>query len=402
MLFNSINWLLIQATLFIVCDAISLWKPNYLDVTPQNIPDTPTTSNTQDDTPTMLGITGRELINHLKSNINGYTGSRIFTGKKDKVSVLYDNLAKYLELSNGEDVKRHTSCQPERSIVAKLTRDVTIIPNVHSHNDYWRNLPLLEAIASGVTSVEADVWLKDNNTGLAVGHDKIYLGDDSNDYLQDLYLHPLKQMLDEVNCNLEAGSPLSGVFYNNPDQTLYLYIDFKSSDSSATYQVLREYLAPMIDRGYLTFYDTSKKSVIYGPVTIILTGNYPLDIGSDSYKPRIYTFLDAPLEDIVNRKDDFIANQVSLIASASMIELLMTCRSFPESQPNVLRFHELDAQDFLCLKGHIENAHNLGLQTRIWGVPQWPIESRLFLWKKQWELGVDFLNVDDLQGITEF
>ncbi|GLB36231.1 hypothetical protein LshimejAT787_0305190 [Lyophyllum shimeji] len=37
-----------------------------------------------------------------------------------------------------------------------------IVPKqIHSHNDYWRDVPLLTALSFGVASVEADVWLVD-------------------------------------------------------------------------------------------------------------------------------------------------------------------------------------------------------------------------------------------------
>ena len=47
------------------------------------------------------------------------------------------------------------------------TRDVTPIP-CHSHNDYWRRVPFWDAIHWGCTSVEADVWLFDDE--LFVGY----------------------------------------------------------------------------------------------------------------------------------------------------------------------------------------------------------------------------------------
>ncbi|KAL8947372.1 MAG: hypothetical protein Q9222_006338 [Ikaeria aurantiellina] len=41
-----------------------------------------------------------------------------------------------------------------------FSRDITPIP-CHSHNDYWRRVPLYDALAAGCTGVEADVWLDD-------------------------------------------------------------------------------------------------------------------------------------------------------------------------------------------------------------------------------------------------
>ena len=46
------------------------------------------------------------------------------------------------------------------------TRDVVPIP-CHSHNDYWRRVPVFDAIHWGCTGIEADVWLFD---------DELYVG----------------------------------------------------------------------------------------------------------------------------------------------------------------------------------------------------------------------------------
>ncbi|KAK5278230.1 hypothetical protein LTR40_009410, partial [Exophiala xenobiotica] len=38
-----------------------------------------------------------------------------------------------------------------------------IIPKpIHSHNDYWRDIPFYSALSVGCVSVEADVWLYNN------------------------------------------------------------------------------------------------------------------------------------------------------------------------------------------------------------------------------------------------
>lgn len=42
------------------------------------------------------------------------------------------------------------------------TRDIIPIP-CHSHNDYWRRIPVFDAIHWGCTSIEADVWLFDDD-----------------------------------------------------------------------------------------------------------------------------------------------------------------------------------------------------------------------------------------------
>ena len=49
-----------------------------------------------------------------------------------------------------------------------FSRDI-VPKKCHSHNDYWRPVPLYSALAAGCTSVEADVWLAENGE-LLVSH----------------------------------------------------------------------------------------------------------------------------------------------------------------------------------------------------------------------------------------
>lgn len=39
---------------------------------------------------------------------------------------------------------------------------------IHSHNDYWRDVPVYEALSHGVRSIEADVWLNPKDQRLYV------------------------------------------------------------------------------------------------------------------------------------------------------------------------------------------------------------------------------------------
>ena len=75
------------------------------------------------------------------------------------------------------------------------TRDVLPIPG-HSHNDYWRKVPLFDAIHCGCTSVEADVWYFDGEEELFVGHNTASLT--RNRTFRSLYVDPLVDLLDSM------------------------------------------------------------------------------------------------------------------------------------------------------------------------------------------------------------
>jgi hypothetical protein len=75
------------------------------------------------------------------------------------------------------------------------TRDVLPIP-CHSHNDYWRRVPLFDAIHWGCTGVEADVWLFNDQDELLVGHSSSSLSPTRT--LRSLYVDPLVDLLDKM------------------------------------------------------------------------------------------------------------------------------------------------------------------------------------------------------------
>lgn len=85
---------------------------------------------------------------------------------------------------------------------AELTHNV-VPRQCHSHNDYWRHVPLYEALHYGCTSVEADIWFMDMNdedeSDLYVGHSLRSLRHRRT--LRSLYIDPLISILDTLNFN---------------------------------------------------------------------------------------------------------------------------------------------------------------------------------------------------------
>ena len=144
---------------------------------------------------------------------------------------------------------------------ADFTRHVVPVP-VHSHNDYLRRVPLYQAIYCGCTGVEADVWLWDDD--LFVGHTTRSLTPHRT--FRSLYVDPLLDMLDRRNAGNETSA---GVFDRDPGQTLVLVVDFKT-DGRATWPFVVDQLAPLRDRGYLSYFDGD--AVVRRPVTVVATG----------------------------------------------------------------------------------------------------------------------------------
>ena len=95
---------------------------------------------------------------------------------------------------------------------------------LHSHNDYWRTRPLLDALAAGCISVEADVFAVDGR--LAVAHDRKDIRRERT--LRSMYLEPLAEVV-----------RARGRIYPEDPRPLYLVIDLKSGWGE-TAPVLRE------------------------------------------------------------------------------------------------------------------------------------------------------------------
>jgi len=159
-----------------------------------------------------------------------------------------------------------------------LAQNLEIIPqgekfyfkNAHSHNDYYRTRPLLDAIDNGMGSIEADTYyiefaITDDQGNLRVMKD-LYIAHDwdeitgDSDYktkgsLRELYLNPL----------YEIYMTNEGMIYNTPQETVLLHVDFKTS-TDKTWNLLQSILKGY--PGLFTTYDRNSTEVIQCPVTV--------------------------------------------------------------------------------------------------------------------------------------
>ncbi|CDH13409.1 probable Altered inheritance of mitochondria protein 6 [Zygosaccharomyces bailii ISA1307] len=348
-----------------------------------------------------LGVTGGKLLDFFQEHLLELPEH--IESSSPRISLYYDAFKNYLY--GPGDNARPVNCHPDRSIVAKLTRDVQPIP-VHSHNDYWRDLPLFEGIAYGAVSTEADVWLvhspslADGVTSedviLAVGHNEVFL-DPVHRTLDQLYTVPLKTMLDQVNCR---EGHRGGLFYDSPENTLFFYIDFKSEDNVLTYKLLMDnYMKPLADAGYLTYYDLHNNELVWNQVTVVLTGDFPKDLNIVDNGNADRGYYNTGKRHVFQEADILdptaLDTNASVVSTASYSRLLEKCGS---SDKEVLSQGQLSSATVKCIRSYIEKSHDAGLKTRIWGAPNWPKNLAVNVWTQQVkELEVDILNVDDLK-----
>ena len=226
-----------------------------------------------------------------------------------------------IDLSLGNPVLRERGTPTPSSSISKFpeTAGVTPIP-CHSHNDYLREHPLIDALSNGCISVEADIWQEgDMKDDLRVGHAKKSLKDDRT--LKTLYINPIIQRLQAANGEKRTIPNLqgqwNGMFAMKSNQTLVLLIDFKTGNE-ATWSTLMNALKPFRDGGWLSHWDLRRQHFQPGPITMVASGASTLDevmrqTFGNSTSLRRDIFLDAPLANLgsdnqYNRSNSYYAS----------------------------------------------------------------------------------------------
>lgn len=238
--------------------------------------------------------------------------------------------------------------------------DTVPLKQAHSHNDYLRRQPLIEALNYGFCSVEADIHIV--NGDLLVAHDLDKCKPEKN--LTNLYLKPLFEQVKKNN----------GHVYTTPSE-FWLLIDIKS-DPENTYQILKEQLKPY--KTFLTRIENSK--LIEGAVTIIISGSVPRET-IEAEKER-YVFIDGRLPDLDTNPLPVLVPWIS------------------NSWTSIFSWKgkgEIPEQELNRLKEIISKAHKQGRKVRFWGAPQ-----TQECWEILYREGVDFLNTDFPNRLSEF
>ncbi|KAF2021401.1 hypothetical protein BU24DRAFT_417064 [Aaosphaeria arxii CBS 175.79] len=286
-----------------------------------------------------------------------------------------------------QNILKNTDNSNKYRYPTDLTRGIIPKP-FHSHNDYWRDVPFYSGLSWGAISTEADVWLI--NETLYVGHEISALTTART--LSSLYIEPILDTLHRQNPSTAFTQfPTSnGVFDTSSGQTLYLFIDFKTAGPE-TFSAVQAALEPLQKGKWLTTSDG--KSLTTRPVTVIGTGNTPLDLVR-SQNPR-FIFYDAPLSKLgraaANAEFSDLTENESPIASTNFAD------SFGDVRKLDLNDTQLDT-----LRSQVDAAHKRGIKARYWNQPEWPIATRNAIWRTLWDEGVDILNVDDLEAAAEF
>lgn len=237
-----------------------------------------------------------------------------------------------------------------------------VLVRAHAHNDYEHERPLLDALAVGCHSVEADVFLVDGE--LLVAHTRFQCVPGRT--LRKLYLEPLAEKVRANQGRVAAGGPLE----------FQLLIDFKTGGAE-TYEALSAELAEY--REMLTSFSDGR-SRRPGAVLAVISGRAPDDVVLAD-EDRLCA-LDGWFDDI---ERGGTADQYPLMSKrwGSVFDWRGE-GEFPAEEKA-----ELIA---LCRRAHAE-----GRRIRFWAVP-----NRVECWREQLLAGVDWLNVDELEEARDF
>ncbi|MCI5057344.1 MAG: hypothetical protein MRY83_14615 [Flavobacteriales bacterium] len=228
----------------------------------------------------------------------------------------------------------------------------------HAHNDYLHKNPLDDALSFGFSSIEVDVHKVGKQ--LKVSHRS--WNAPFHKTLEELYLSPLKQ-------RIQNGQ---GKIFND-STVLQLMIDIKG-DPNKVYPLLKQVILP-----YKAFI-AIRGSDEWAPLKIVLSGRRrPDSLFKDNSN---LFFLDANLFELKS----YSANELEFAATASA--------SF---KSNFGRKTKLTEEDKERIKQVIPLLKKHNLTGRFWATPE--DED---LWKMLLELGMGWINVDDLERFRKF
>lgn len=231
----------------------------------------------------------------------------------------------------------------------------------HAHNDYAHTRPLFDALENGFTSIEADVFLHQNE--LKISHLGLALNQAKT--LEELYLKPLYKIVYQND----------GQVYKNNNTPVILMIDFKTG--AGTYAVLKNILKKYED--ILTVYKGD--SVIYQrAVNILISGNAPY--AELQQEDTAFITIDGNLSkmnDTINRK-------------------LITRYSSSWSKYFTWKGRgEIPATQKAVLINFVTQAHSLKKEIRFYHIP-----DKEKVWQTLMEAGVDWINTDKLAAYRKF
>jgi glycerophosphoryl diester phosphodiesterase len=231
----------------------------------------------------------------------------------------------------------------------------------HSHNDGERDVPLFGALELGIASVEADVWLVDDE--LLVAHDPEGLAPELT--LRSLYLDPLRERVRE-----------RGGVYNSDDQRFQLLIDVKT-DAERTWIAINQELAD--DKDVLTAWGPDGV-IADGPIQVVVSGERARE--TMARQPNRFATFDGRIP-----QDLGAPEPPSFMPMVSQHFAYLGWRKGMELNDDIRA----------KLRDAVDRAHAAGRTVRLWSVPD--VER---VWDVLLNAGVDIIDAKDLERLASY
>lgn len=251
------------------------------------------------------------------------------------------------------DEKTTSVAPPEPPLVQPLRQ-------AHAHNDYYHTRPLLDAVACGFCSFEADIFLVDDQ--LLVGHFPFELKPECS--LQALYLDPLRQLVQANGGRVYKGGP-----------EVTLLIDIKNKGEQ-TWARLRQVLAEYDD----ILSEVNDGKLTQRAVRVVISGDRPQQAIAAEH--RRFAGIDGRLSDLTSTKPPHLMPLISDRWSSHF-------QWFGEG--------EFPADQKAKLHRLVQQTHDAGRRIRFWATPDRPS-----VWRELQNAGVDHINADDLTGLQNY
>jgi hypothetical protein len=239
---------------------------------------------------------------------------------------------------------------------------VVPLKQTHAHNDYEHKRPLFDALDNGFCSVEADVFLVDDQ--LLVGHTRQDLRPERT--LEKLYLDPLRERIKANKGRVYADGP-----------TIFLLIDVKT-EAKATWAAIAKVLARYSDILSVTRGKTFEAKA----VTAVISGNRDRE-GITAQEVR-YAGIDGRPTDL----DSDAASDLMPWISTSWGSMFKWKGEGEGPMPEAERTK---------LKEFVAKAHKHNRLVRFWATPESPV-----VWEQLLAAGVDLINTDQLPELRRF
>lgn len=239
--------------------------------------------------------------------------------------------------------------------IASAQSGTTYSPaQAHSHNDYEQTIPFWQAYDQKFGSIEADIYAR--NGKLYVAHDSADIT--SEHTLEALYIKPI---VDKVRAN-------KGKIYANATYELQWLIDLKSPAQLAL---------PLLVQALSAYPDVFGEK---GPVNVVVSGNVPSPDQFATY-PIWIQFDGRPN----------VTYTPEQLAHVGLISQDFTRYTRWNGKGLIVKKERTNIQEV------IRQVHQQGKKIRFWATP-----DNINTWKTLMNLGVDYINTDQIAPLGEF